>query len=91
MTDTDTLARHEAKTEPPKRWKNRWLAIRSYSTGRCSACGAENRVRIEGEEYLNHCTTWPTQEAARRRAEETINRGLKHHCRYLGPIQVPAP
>lgn len=90
MTDTDTLARHEAKTEPPKRWKNRWLVTVSV-IGHCSACGATDIIRAAGDEYVSHCLSWPTPEEARRWAEAAIKSGIKGRQKYLGPIPEPAP
>lgn len=97
MSDVDTLARHEAKTEPPKRWRNRWLYRGGIGVARCHVC-RECVTVFGGDEFAEHCETHATKSeaetaAARDLAKTDIIQGqpVADFVSYLGPIPEPAP
>lgn len=61
LLDDVDLAREPA-TEPPKRWKNRWVAIEAHDAA-CWTCGAV--VGFEkGDVIESHCRIYPSKDAA---------------------------
>ena len=89
MTAPGTLARHEAKTEPPKRWRNRWHSSVGWSA--CNICGGNHQ--IEGTDQWLGCRVHPTEQAARDDAHSQLS-ARKHEptiafVTYLGPEPAP--
>lgn len=97
MTDTDTLARHEAKTEPPKRWRNKWIALDGASPDTCPECGTLVSGYEAGALIIQPecaCPAYPSKEVAEQVAEEFIDHdralGLEPDT-YLGAYPESAP
>lgn len=92
MTDTDTLARHEAKTEPPVVWRNWWQAVHT-GVSHCR-CGKKTK-RAKGDQYPAHCGGFATKEeaeayAAKAMIKDSITVGFDP-ANYLGAYPEPAP
>lgn len=93
MTAPDTLARHEAKTEPPKRWRNLWLRTVEIPTRVCMVCSARMPV-VHGRTDAGHCD-FPSENEARRVGDAALaHQRVLWSGRsdiYLGAYPEPAP
>lgn len=71
-----------------KRWKNRYLVV-GGKANLCIVCGEQKTYNI-GDDFVNHCLSWPTEKEARLCFEQNMRDYPKNwnFLRYLGPIQI---
>ncbi len=88
MTDTDTLARHEAKTEPPKRWVTR-LKIDRPGSPFCRTCRKREDV---APPFAFSCQVFPSAELAEQYGKELDRANSELESPYIHfDKAVPAP
>jgi len=93
MSGIDTLERTATKTQPPQRWRNRFL-VRALKPGRFAwwsatcPCGFEAQY-FAGDQFSDHCETYPTEAEAIAAAKSDL-KGVKGIV-FVGARPEPAP
>lgn len=90
MSDADTLARHEAKTEPPVVWRNWWHNFVDVT----AICGCGAALFAKAGKTRAHCPH-PTKEEAEQAAAKAMLENItvpgRVQSSYLGAYPELAP